>query len=138
MNRVHIKIPIFFLTISISVISCGKKEEVNLRFINPLKIDRNKEIVTINYNDFSNPGSDLPSGMLPLFFHGTDTLVSQNIDLNNDGTPEEILVEISLESEGQKDIKVEFIPNNKNGSIYTYSGCFTDERFRNNSCFLQS
>ena len=113
MNKSTLKITTITLAIAVVVISCGRPKDVNLRFINPLKIDRNDEIVTINYNDFSNLAGDLPSGMLPLFFHGTDTLISQNIDLNKDGTPEEILVEISLKSGEQKDIKVELIPVNE-------------------------
>jgi hypothetical protein len=90
--------------------SCSKNKPITLRFLNPLKIDRINEVVSINYNHFSNEAGDLPAGMLPLFLDGEDTLVSQNIDLNTDGTPEEILVEISLIASGKKDIRIAIVP----------------------------
>jgi hypothetical protein len=90
--------------------SCGKNKPITLRFLNPLNIDRVNEVVSINYNQFSNEAGDLPYEMLPLFIDREDTLISQNVDLNADGTPEEILVEISLQASGKKDIRIVFTP----------------------------
>ena len=89
--------------------SCKKNKPLIVRFQNPLSIDRVNEVVTIPYNSFSIEASDLPMGNLPLFLDGNDTLTSQNIDLNADGIPEEILVEISIKAGSYKDLKISFI-----------------------------
>lgn len=63
----------------------------------------------MNLTSFTAEKGDLPVGKLPLFIDGNDTLISQNIDLNLDGIPEEILVEISLSAESHKDIEVVYV-----------------------------
>ncbi len=110
MEKNIIRKAVYLLAFSAALSSCNQKETRILRFLNPLQIDRNNEVVTINCNDLSNKIGDLPKGMLPLFLQGSDTLVSQNIDLNKDGTPEEILVEVSIPAGGYKDIDVMFVP----------------------------
>ena len=109
MKKNILKATFILLACSASIVSCSKKETPSIRFLNPLQVDRNNEVVTINCNELGNKTGDLPKGMLPLFLQGSDTLVSQNIDLNKDGIPEEILVEVSLPAGGYKDIAVIFI-----------------------------
>ena len=82
------------IAFALSLGSCNTKEPTILRFSNPLQAERQNEVVSLTYKDLTNETGDFPDGMLPLFSEGHDTLVSQNIDLNNDGKPEEILVEI--------------------------------------------
>jgi hypothetical protein len=109
MQRIIKNALVSVLSCSMILSSCSKKESVVLRFHNPLQIDRNYEVVTMRYNEFTNQAGDLPVGKIPLFIDRDDTLISQNIDLNNDGIPEEILVEISIKASGNKDIRVEYV-----------------------------
>jgi hypothetical protein len=90
--------------------SCTREKPVILRFQNPIPIERINEVITLSYSEFSNQAGDLPDGMLPLFIDGKDTLISQNIDLDKDNKPEEILIEISLNSMSKKDIKIAYVP----------------------------
>jgi hypothetical protein len=106
----YIKKYLWIATAFLSLPSCNKDDGSKLRFINPIHIERVNEVVKINYNDFANKAGDLPTGTYPLFMDGNDTLVSQVIDLNADGTPEEILIEISLSPDEYKDIRIDFIP----------------------------
>jgi len=100
---------VFLLFITITLPSCNAEKTLVLRFKNSLKLDRINEVVALNLTSFTAEKGDLPVGSLPVFIDGTDTLTSQNIDLNKDGIPEEILVEISLKADSHKDIEVVYV-----------------------------
>jgi len=101
------KFTVFILFILlVSVFSCKHREEIHLRFSNTSDLPRTDEVVQISYNDLQELAGEIPAGSLPLFILDSDTLISQNIDLDKDGIPETILVEISLDPKSSRDVKM--------------------------------
>jgi hypothetical protein len=63
----------------------------------------------MEYKSLANRTSDFPEDQLPLFTSGMDTLVTQFMDFNEDGAPEEILVQTSLAANETQVVRVDFI-----------------------------
>ena len=99
------------LTLILAIITgaaCKRESQKTLLFTNTLDADRSGEVVVLENNKLTNLIGEFPENKLPVFISGKDTLTSQLIDLNNDGIPEEILVEISLLSKETKEVSVKF------------------------------
>ncbi len=101
-----------FLLISLLALAvlsaCNKEETYTLTFENTLAEDRPGVIVEMEYKTLANLTGDFPEGTLPLFIAGTDTLVAQFMDFNDDGIPEEILVQTDLLSSEYQVVTVSF------------------------------
>lgn len=89
--------------------ACNREESYTLKFENTLAEDRPGEIVEMEYKTLANLTTDFPEGKLPLFLAGTDTLVSQFMDFNKDGIPEEILVQTHLLSSEIQILTLKFV-----------------------------
>lgn len=94
------------LTISTVVFSCTESRIKTLSLKNPLDISRNNEVVEIRFAELSElTGEVKPEGRY-VFLDGMDTLTSQNIDYDNDGIIDEVLLEISFSPGEEKALKV--------------------------------
>ncbi len=102
------KFPVFIIILlALSVYSCQpSSESIYFKFSNTTDLPRVSEVIQISYNDYKALCGEIPSGQLPVFIHGIDTLISQNIDQNKDGIPEDILVEISLDPKSSRDVQI--------------------------------
>ncbi len=98
---------VIFLIIIVS--GCTKNKHIVLEFSNPADLSRDLEVVKIDQEKISELFSEFPEEKLPLFIAENDTLISQFIDQNEDGIPEEILIGISLDPNGSKEVKVEWL-----------------------------
>ena len=101
---------IFILILSFSY-SC-KEKQITLQFTNNNELERTGEVVLIKFSDLIAMTGEFPENTLPVFISGKDKLISQIIDLNQDGSIDEILVEISLGAKETRDIEVVFVPDN--------------------------
>ncbi len=102
-------IVISFLILSFSY-SCKEKEKIVLQFTNNIALERTDEVITLKINDLTTMTGSFPDNSLPLFISGNDTLIAQFVDLNEDESIDEILIEISLGPNTSRDIKVVFTP----------------------------
>ncbi|MCK4922941.1 MAG: DUF4861 family protein [Bacteroidales bacterium] len=106
MENINLLLALFLLVIS----SCNLNKTSNIIFSNPLAIDREDEIVQIPYNDLSELIGEFDETQLPVFIDGGDTLTTQFIDYEKDGSIDDILIEINLLASSQKSILVQIIP----------------------------
>ena len=101
-----------FMGIGIMVIlsSCSTKNELNVRFSNPLNTELPEEVVNIPIGLYGDSIGVIPEGQLPLFISGSDTLTSQCVDFNKDGKTDNVLVLLSLPAGGSLEARVVYIP----------------------------
>lgn len=103
-------ISILSVLIVFVIISCNQNKTSNILFSNPLQIDRENEVVQISYMDLSELIGEFDETHLPLFTDDGDTLTTQFIDYEKDGSIDDILIEISLQASSQKSVLAQIIP----------------------------
>ena len=99
---------LFLILAILASAACKRESQKTLLFTNTLDTERSGEVVVLENNNLTNLIGEFPENKLPVFISGNDTLTTQFIDLDNDGIPEEILVEISLFSNEAKEVSVKF------------------------------
>ncbi len=106
----------FFLSAGLGFLilaaSCTGKKEVTVRFTNPLDTDLGEEVIHITSRDYVNTVGDVPAGKLPVFIAEGDTLPSQNVDADGNGTTDEYLVLLSLPANGSLKATVHYVAVN--------------------------
>ncbi|HYW96604.1 MAG TPA: DUF4861 family protein [Bacteroidales bacterium] len=121
-SRLFVVLNIAFITL---LTSCSNRENIAIRFSNPLNRPLSEEVVRIPVNTFTDSIGKIPAGKRPVFTSGSDTLVSQCVDFNNDGSLDYILVLVDLPANGTKDATVTFTPEGD----YPFFNPMTNLRF---------
>ena len=91
--------------------SCSGNQALMIRFSNHLETALQDQVIHIPAGVFADSIGEIPSGKLPVFISGQDTLPSQCIDYNHNGVPDEILVEISVPAKATLTAEIHYVPS---------------------------
>ena len=119
------------VTFSLAILflgSCNPKAEIRFSVINPLPMNRTAETVSLPVSQLNSLVSEFGIENILIKDLATDSfLVTQAVDMDSDGTPDEILFQAIIPADGQKEYAVEGLKNG--ASLQPKSKLMTFSRF---------